>query len=316
MPTLEHKKFVADKFAEKISQSESLIMIETTNMDNPMLKKVRDEIMSEFGGSFLHGKKKACAKRLLDLSSENKELAKVAKILKGDTMMYFHNNSSVKVVKKLESFTKAGVAKYGQVAMCDFTLEPQVTKLPAETTKYFQKLRVPTKLNRGTIEITNVFHVLEKGKPVTQAQIDILALLNIKPYEYALKVVGVYTKGHLVDPEVFRIEIDQITNQTVQNQLCLSHGLSIPIKATSQIQSQNVLESVFALALELSDTFEPPAQMKDKINLLKDPEALANLASQAAAQAPTQNDSQAKAAEAEEVPQEESEDASEFDMDF
>jgi len=292
-----------------------MVLIDTSNMDNLLVKQVRDDLITQYGGSFLHGKKRSFSKKSLEMSEKQPGLEKLASILTGNVMLYFHDASCAAVVKAIEKYEKYGVAKYGRPSPIDFTITPQITKLSPDTTKYFQKLRVPTKLTKGTIEITNFFRILEAGKPVNQNQIDILALLKIKPIKYNFTVTGVYTSGQIVDPEVFKINIDQITQSVVQQATSLAHGVSMPCKPVASASNSNVLQDVFALALELADKIEAPAIFKDKIALLNDPEALEKMKSAAAAVTPAVQETKAEEAKVEE-PVAESESASELDMDF
>jgi len=317
MVTLEHKKQLREKFDVNFAKHKSLVMVETNNIDNNMLKNIMDSLITQHGGVFLHGRKRSLAKSCSE--SDDATMQKLAQKLTGNIVIYFHNSSCAKVVTKIEEFVKYGAAKYGQASLVDFEVPAQQTKIPPDGTKYFQRLRMPTKLTRGTIEITNNFMVLEKGKTVTQAQIDVLSALKLLPYSYRLRVTSVFTNGELVDPEIYRTPVDlisQLSTAAIGKALRLSHGACFPTKPVSDAKTSSVLTQALALALELSDKVEPPVEFQEKIALLKDPEAMEKLKASAAAAAPVAESAAPAEAAAAPAAEESSEEASEMDLDF
>jgi len=316
MVTLEQKKHLANRFEENFRSHESVMLIDTSNIDNKLMNSIKSQLIDEFGGQFLHGKKRSFAKRCDSLENfPNAE--KFSKLIKGNIVLYFHNSSCSKIVKKVESFEKPGSAKYGQIALVDHTLMPQATRLSPEYTKYFQKNKIPTKLTRGCIEITHEYQILTKGKVVTQAQIEVLQSLNILPYTYKPVVMSVFSKNQTVDPEIYRIPCDLLSQSLTANissMLALGHGTSFPVAPVVTAETNNLLSEITALALELSDKIQVPQELKAKIDLLKNPDELAKLAASAAPAACSKDDKAAAAATAAEP--EESSDASSVDMDF
>jgi len=317
MVTLEQKKVLAQRFNENFSQHKSMVLIETTNIDNNLMNEIKTTLTKQFGGKFLHGKKRSMAKSFNE--SENSMMQKLGQKIRGNIILYFHDSSCCEVIEVAEKFVKSGSAKYNQAALVDYTIQPQHTKLPPDTTKFFQKLRVPTKLTKGTIEITNTFQILEKGKPVTQMQIDVLSILKILPYTYQPVVTSVYTGGEIVDPDIYRTPADlisQMFTSTIGSAIGLGFGASFPAKPVSSAATSNVLSEAFALALELSGKVAPPEQFKEKIALLNDPEAMAKLQATAASSAPAATDAtKAEAAPVQKEAESDSESAEEF-VDF
>src|ERR1700712_2210722 len=77
-------------------------------------------------------------------------------------------------------------------------------------TSFFQALGVPTKIARGTIEITNDLKLVEAGSKVGASEATLLNMLNISPFTYGLGIVQVYDQGNTFPPEVLDIGEEQL----------------------------------------------------------------------------------------------------------
>jgi hypothetical protein len=54
-----------------------------------------------------------------------------------------------------------------------------------------QALNIPTKINRGTVEITNDVHLIKAGEKVGGSEATLLSKLGIKPFSYGLVILQV-----------------------------------------------------------------------------------------------------------------------------
>ena len=52
----------------------------------------------------------------------------------------------------------------------------------------WQALNIPTKINKGTVEITTDVHLIHTGTKVGSSEATLLAKLGIKPFSYGLIV--------------------------------------------------------------------------------------------------------------------------------
>lgn len=62
-------------------------------------------------------------------------------------------------------------------------------------TSFFQALGVPTKIARGTIEITTDVRVCEAGHKVGASEATLLNMLNISPFTYGMSISQIYDQG-------------------------------------------------------------------------------------------------------------------------
>ena len=56
-----------------------------------------------------------------------------------------------------------------------------------------QALNIPTKINKGTVEITTDVHLIHTGNKVGSSEATLLAKLGIKPFSYGLVVQQVWS---------------------------------------------------------------------------------------------------------------------------
>jgi large subunit ribosomal protein LP0 len=324
MVTLEHKKNLAERFESYLQSHKSLMLLDTTNINTNLIVEVKNQLLAEGDCKFLHGKKASFAKRLRQMSEEqnNPKLLKLVDIMHGDVLLFFTNNSVSAAARKVEEYYRMGQAVYSRPSLLDYWIEPQLTRLANEMTRVFQKLRVPTKITKGNMEITAKFQVLTKGKIVSQLQLDVLNALNILPYRYQVRLVGVYTDGEIADPSIYSMPIDTVS-QAVKNCLGnvqgLAHGTSFPTQNVCKATVTKSLNDLLALSCAISDKVEPSEIFAAKIKLASDPEALAKLQSAATAvAAPAAAGDAKKEANAPAAKEESSDDESveELDMDF
>jgi large subunit ribosomal protein LP0 len=63
-------------------------------------------------------------------------------------------------------------------------------------------LNIPTKINKGSVEITADVHLIKTGDKVGASEATLLSKLGIKPFSYGLVILQVYDNGSLYDPKV------------------------------------------------------------------------------------------------------------------
>lgn len=171
-------------------------------------------------------------------------------------------------------------------------------------TSFFQALGVPTKIARGTIEITTDLKLVEAGSKVGPSEATLLNMLNISPFTYGLGVVQVYDQGNTFPPSVLDISEEQLLKSftsAITTIAALSLALNFPTLPSVIHSLVNSYKKVLAVAIETEYSWPEIEQLKDRI---ANPDAYA-AAAPAAAAAETST-----AAAAEEEKKEESEEES------
>merc|ERR1719220_1262105 len=148
-------------------------------------------------------------------------------------------------------------AKAGALAPLDVKVPAQNTGLGPEKTSFFQALNIPTKITKGTIEITNDVALIKAGDRVGMSEATLLNMLGISPFTYGLGVTKVYDSGSIFDPSILDITDDDLKAHVlvgIRNiaALCLKIGYptvaSVPHSIINGLKNCMADPSAFAVA--------------------------------------------------------------------
>jgi len=240
-------------------------------------------------------------------------LERILPLVKGNVGLVFTNDDLCEVRDILLLNKKKAPARAGAIAPGVVTVPAQNTGLGPEKTSFFQALQIPTKISRGTIEITNDIQLLKEGDKVGLSEATLLNMLNISPFTYGLVLINVYDQGTVYSPKVLDIKDEDIVKAFTEGLAritgaCLYAGY--PTIASVPHSIAKGFKKLLYVAAATDYTFTEAEHMK---SILADPSKLAAL--QAAAAAPAA-DSAAPAQEAAAPAKEESEEESDDDMGF
>ena len=175
-------------------------------------------------------------------------------------------------------------------------------------TSFFQALGVPTKIARGTIEITTDLKLVEAGNKVGASEATLLNMLNISPFTYGMGIAQIYDQGQTFATSVLDIEESQLLkafSSAINTVATISLAIGFPTLPSIMHSLVNSYKNVISVALELEDyEWEAIAELKDRI---RNPDKYASAAPVAAA-ASSSAAPAAAAAAAEPEKEEESED--------
>lgn len=161
-------------------------------------------------------------------------------------------------------------------------------------TSFFQALGVPTKIARGTIEITTDLKLVEGGGKVGPSEATLLNMLNISPFTYGMGIIQIYDQGNTFPPEVLDIGEEQLLKafgSAITTIAALSLAINFPTLPSVIHSLVNSYKKVLAIAIETDFSWEGIEELKDRI---ANPDAYASAAPAAAAAA---TDAPAAAAE-------------------
>ena len=171
-------------------------------------------------------------------------------------------------------------------------------------TSFFQALGVPTKIARGTIEITTDLKLVEAGSKVGASEATLLNMLNISPFTYGMSISQVYDDGQTFAPSVLDIKEDQLfkaLNSAIQTITTISLAVNYPTLPSIMHSFINGYKNVLAVAIETDYSWEGIEELKDRI---ANPDAYASTAPAATS---AEEDKPAEEAKSEEEEKEEEE---------
>lgn len=150
-------------------------------------------------------------------------------------------------------------------------------------TSFFQALGVPTKIARGTIEITTDLKLVEAKAKVGPSEATLLNMLNISPFTYGLGVEQVYDQGQVFPPEILDIGDEQLLkalSSAITTVATISLAINFPTLPSVMHSVVNSYKKVLAVAVETDFSWPEIEQLKDRI---ANPDAYAAAAPAAAA---------------------------------
>merc|ERR1711902_391355 len=176
-------------------------------------------------------------------------------------------------------------AKAGALAPLDVVVPAQNTGMGPEKTSFFQALQIPTKITKGTIEITGDVHLITAGDKVGMSEATLLNMLKISPFTYGLVIQKVYDSGSVFDPEILDITDDDLKDRFmagVANVAAVCLAISYPTIASAPHSIVNGMKNLLAVAAVTDITFKEAETLKE---FLADPSKFAAAAPAAAAEA-------------------------------
>ena len=150
-------------------------------------------------------------------------------------------------------------------------------------TSFFQALGVPTKIARGTIEITTDLKLVEAGSKVGASEATLLNMLNISPFTYGMGIAQVYDQGQTFSPDVLDIEEKQLfdaLNSAIKTITTISLAANYPTLPSVVHSLVNSYKKVLAVAIATDYSWPAIEELKDRI---ANPDAYASSAPAAAA---------------------------------
>lgn len=312
--TKAEKKVVYDKkICDLLEQYSQVLICVADNVGSKQLQGIRSGLRPD---SVVLMGKNTMMKRSIRLYAEksgNTAYQNLIPLLVGNVGLIFTKGDLKEVREEVAKYKVGAPARVGLVAPVDVVVPPGNTGLDPSQTSFFQVLNIPTKINKGTVEIITPVELIKKGDKVGSSEAALLAKLGIRPFSYGLVVKTVYDDGSVFDPEVLDLTEDDLIQKFaagISTVTALSLAISYPTIAAVPHAIINGYKNVLAVAIELDYSFPLAEKVKE---YLKDPSKFAVAAAPVAGATEA---APAAAAPKEEEKKPEPEEESEEDMGF
>ncbi|MBA0841679.1 hypothetical protein Goarm_004163 [Gossypium armourianum] len=243
----------------------------------------------------------------------NQAFLNLIPLLQGNVGLIFTKGDLKEVREEVAKYKVGAPARVGLVAPIDVVVPPGNTGLDPSQTSFFQVLNIPTKINKGTVEIITPVELIKKGEKVGSSEAALLAKLGIRPFSYGLVVLSVYDNGSVFSPEVLDLTEDDLIEKFatgVSMVTALSLAISYPTLAAAPHMFINGYKNILAVAVATEYSFPQADKVKE---YLADPSKFAVAAAPVAAAG---GGAAPAAAPAEEEKKPEPEEESDDDMGF
>ncbi|CAI0443558.1 unnamed protein product [Linum tenue] len=309
-PSKAEKKLAYDsKMCQLLDDYSQVLIVAADNVGSTQLQNIRKGLR---GDSVVLMGKNTMMKRTIRVHSEksgNTAILNLLPLLQGNVGLIFTKGDLKEVSEEVGKYKVGAPARVGLIAPIDVVVPPGNTGLDPSQTSFFQVLNIPTKINKGTVEIITPVELIKKGDKVGSSEAALLAKLGIRPFSYGLVVENVYDDGSVFSPEVLDLTEDALMGKFasgVSMLTALSLAIAYPTLAAAPHFFANAYKNVLAIAVETDYTF-PQAE--------QDPSKFAVAAAPAAASGASVGGG-APAAAKEEEKKPEPEEESDDDMDF
>jgi len=281
------------KLRELIETYPSVFIVNIDNVGSQQLHQSRIALRGK--GVVLMGKNTMVRRALRSILADFPQLEKLMPFVRGNIGFVFTTGDLKEVREIILANKVAAPARAGALAPVDVFVPPGNTGMEPGKTSFFQALSIPTKIARGTIEITNEVQVVTKGSRVGTSEATLLNMLNISPFTYGMTIVQIYSDGNAFPSDVLDIDEKVLVEQFlsgVKAIACISLATGFPTIASVTHSLVNSYKNLLAVSLATEYEFEGSTKIKE---YLANPDAFAAAAPAAA----TGGDAPAAAAAAE-----------------
>ncbi|KAG7292556.1 60s acidic ribosomal protein P2 [Staphylotrichum longicolle] len=262
-----------DKLKGLLEEYPSIFIVSVDNVSSQQMHEIRQALRGN--GVVLMGKNTMVRRALKTFIADSPEYERLLPFVKGNVGFVFTNGDLKEIRDKILANKVAAPARAGAVAPSDVWVPAGNTGMEPGKTSFFQALGVPTKIARGTIEITTDLKLVEAGAKVGPSEATLLNMLNISPFTYGAAPEG-FLLGRPPSPP--------------------SRWPSLPHPAVRHPPAQHTYKKVLAVAIETDFSWPEIEELKDRI---ANPDAYAAAAPAAAASGPAETKAEEKKEESE-----------------
>ncbi|PSR82155.1 ribosomal protein L10-domain-containing protein [Coniella lustricola] len=270
-----------DKLKGLLEEFKSVFIVGVDNVSSQQMHEIRQALRNE--AVVLMGKNTMVRRALKTFINDTPEYERLLPFVKGNVGFVFTNSDLKTIRDKILDNKVAAPARAGAVAPADVWVPAGNTGMEPGKTSFFQALGVPTKIARGTIEITADLKLVEAGSKVGPSEATLLNMLNISPFTYGLAIEQVYDQGNAFPPSVLDISEEQLLktfSSAVTTIAAVSLALNYPTLPSVTHSLVNGYKKVLAVAIETDFSWPEIEELKDRI---ANPDAYAAAAPAAAA---------------------------------
>lgn len=262
----------------------SAFIVNVDNVGSNQMHQIRQALRGK--GIVLMGKNTMVRRAIRGVLAENPQYERLLPLVKGNIGFVFTSGDLKEVRDIITSNKVAAPAKAGAFAPLDVMVPAGNTGMEPGKTSFFQALGIPTKIQRGTIEIVSDIKIVTAGSRVGASEATLLNLLKISPFTYGMTVQMIYDNGNIFAPSVLDIDektlIDNFLSG-IKTIAAISLATNYPTLASVTHSLVNSYKNLISIALVTDYMFEGAQKAKD---YLENPEAFAAAAAPAADAAP------------------------------
>ncbi|KAE8147626.1 60S acidic ribosomal protein P0 [Aspergillus avenaceus] len=272
-----------EKLKSLLDSYKTVFIVGVDNVSSQQMHEIRLSLRGE--AVVLMGKNTMVRRAIKGFVTENPEYERLLPHVKGNVGFIFTNGDLKATKEKILANRVAAPARAGAIAPADVWIPAGNTGMEPGKTSFFQALGVPTKIARGTIEITTDLKLVEAAAKVGPSEATLLNMLNISPFTYGMTISQVYDDGQCFGADILDIEESKLLESfsvAIQTITAVSLAANFPTLPSVMHSLVNSYKKVLAVAVTTEISWPEIEQLKDRI---ANPDAYASAAPAAAAPA-------------------------------
>jgi large subunit ribosomal protein LP0 len=260
------KKAYGSRLGDYINEYKAAFIVGCDNVGSTQMQNIRGGLRGK--AVVLMGKNTTMRKVIKDFLKANPghPIENLLEHLVGNVGLVFTNHDLGKVRELILANKKPAPARVGSLAPVDVFVDPGPTGCDPGQTAWFQALNIPTKINKGQIEMISRVHLLKIGDKVGDSQAALLQKLNIRPFSYAMKIDLIYENGSVFPQEVLDTKDEDILAKLfggIGILAAASIALAYPTKASVVHQLNDAYKHLLAIGLGTDYKFKQAKQFED-----------------------------------------------------
>jgi len=235
------KERIGKRFCELLDKHSTVISFSMNLVGSKQLAMIRQELRGS--ATFLFGKntmlrkvlRDKCEREQADEPEKAEKQLKLLGLIEGNVGLLFTDAPVKSMRDEVEAKTLPCAAKVGIIAPCNVMVKAGPTGCDPTQTAFFQLMEIPTKINRGQVEIVSDVVVIRKDEKVGASQASLCAKLSITPFAFGPQAVNVYDDGDVYSAEVLDITDEMIEQgfiKALRSASALCMGADYPCSLT------------------------------------------------------------------------------------
>jgi len=255
-----------EKLKGLLDDFHSIFIVTVDNVSSQQMHEIRVSLRGE--GVVLMGKNTMVRRAIKGFMVDNPEYERLLPHVKGNVGFIFTNSDLKEIRSKILANRVAAPARAGAFAPLDVWVPAGNTGMEPGKTSFFQALGVPTKIARGTIEITSDLKLVDAGSKVGASEATLLNMLNISPFTYGMNISQIYDDGQVFSPAVLDIGEEQLLSffqSAIQTITSISLAVNFPTLPSVIHSVANSYKKLLAIAIETDYSWSGIEELKDRV---------------------------------------------------
>jgi len=269
MPSLtgaERKQAFFSKLSKLIEDYHKVLIVGADNVGSHHMQTIRKALRGK--AVLLMGKNTMVRKAIKGVAEHNPKLQTLLQFIRGNVGLLFCKDDLSGIRKIILELKVAAPAKVGAICPNDVIVPAGPTGMEPTQTSFLQALNIPSKINKGQVDILNDVKILSTGQKVGQSESALLQKLSIKPFSYGLIIQTVYDEGSIYDVSVLSMSDQDIVNKFsngVKNVAAISLGIGFPTVAALPHVLIRGYKNLLAISLTTEYSFPRADKVKHAI---------------------------------------------------